>query len=288
MKKVLYIIVLQLMLAIAGFSQNFEMVILEEEDIPELQLNETSYYIGKGLFGHINGGSELLHEYGFEALAVQKIQKDKDELAVEIYKMKNAEAAFGIFSVSKRNSSVIDTSNYFSCVTPNQNLICSGNYFISIINYTQNKEAKIYVRNISQVLKDKIQTSQFKYPQIFNSKILKKYKSRLKYLKGPLGIQNNLTSWELWFEKLTDFKIYYLPVEEDDFDFASVKFNNEEEMKYFLTASGFNENEIKIGNIIYSSSDNQKISVKIINNSEVYLLVSGAGTIKLEDILKNI
>jgi len=49
------------------------------------------------LYGHIDGGAEAFLELGFEQLTVQKYKDGANELAVEIYRMKDATAARGIY-----------------------------------------------------------------------------------------------------------------------------------------------------------------------------------------------
>ena len=57
----------------------------------------------EGLYGHIDGGAEIVLEYGFRELAVFKFKPEKDpggtkEVGLEIYRMASGEAAFGLYS----------------------------------------------------------------------------------------------------------------------------------------------------------------------------------------------
>ena len=54
-------------------------------------------FVGPELYGHIDGGAEAFLELGFEAVTVQSYTKDKAEIVVEIYRMKDEEAAVGIY-----------------------------------------------------------------------------------------------------------------------------------------------------------------------------------------------
>ena len=53
------------------------------------------------LYGYINGGAELYLEYGFDTLIVTEMTVEGNDLKLEVYRMKDPEAAFGIFSVSR-------------------------------------------------------------------------------------------------------------------------------------------------------------------------------------------
>jgi len=52
---------------------------------------------GADLYGHINGGSELFLEFGFEELVVQDYKSGTDELSLELYRMSDPDAARGIY-----------------------------------------------------------------------------------------------------------------------------------------------------------------------------------------------
>ena len=54
-------------------------------------------FTSEDLYGHIDGGAEAFLELGFEQLTVQKYKDGANELAVEIYRMKDATAARGIY-----------------------------------------------------------------------------------------------------------------------------------------------------------------------------------------------
>lgn len=51
------------------------------------------------LYGYINGGAELYLEYGFDTLLVTELVIEGSDIKAEVYRMKDPEAAFGIFSV---------------------------------------------------------------------------------------------------------------------------------------------------------------------------------------------
>jgi len=60
-------------------------------------IGQTVFY-GENLFEYINGGAEAYHRYDFVALAHQKYRLGEVELTVDIYDMKNALNAFGIYA----------------------------------------------------------------------------------------------------------------------------------------------------------------------------------------------
>ena len=55
----------------------------------------------EGLYGHIDGGAELVLQYGFEELSVHVFEPAEGaakEIVLEIYRMGSGEAAFGLYS----------------------------------------------------------------------------------------------------------------------------------------------------------------------------------------------
>lgn len=52
---------------------------------------------GAELFGHIDGGAEIFLELGFDALTLQRYRRVEEEVVLEIYRMTDPEAAWGIY-----------------------------------------------------------------------------------------------------------------------------------------------------------------------------------------------
>lgn len=55
----------------------------------------------EGLYGHIDGGAELVLQYGFKELSVHVFEPEgggTKEIVLEIYRMESGEAAFGLYS----------------------------------------------------------------------------------------------------------------------------------------------------------------------------------------------
>lgn len=116
-----------------------------EENVPEylpqdLEFREWMWsetpalYIGGGLFGYINGGAEIFHEYNFEELWLARYSDGGEgEITLEVYRMKTPEEAFGIFSVKRsgqeKNSPKISSINW---VTAAQINLAKGPFYVNI------------------------------------------------------------------------------------------------------------------------------------------------------------
>jgi hypothetical protein len=52
---------------------------------------------GAELYGHIDGGAEIFLELGFEALTLQRYRRGEDEVVLEVYRMDDPGASWGIY-----------------------------------------------------------------------------------------------------------------------------------------------------------------------------------------------
>ena len=95
-----------------------------------------------GLYGHIDGGSELFLEFGFIDLRLQKYQASSgnDEISLETYRMESPEAALGIYlmkcgtetPVPGLADQVRHTGDRY------QITLLKGCYFITVNNFSGN------------------------------------------------------------------------------------------------------------------------------------------------------
>jgi len=91
-------------------------------------------YSAEELYGKINGGAELFLEFGFEKLFVQHYLKNKKELNLAVYEMKDDFAALGVFFIKRGRGQAtarIDAENTFSKF---QILMRVGRYFTMLTN----------------------------------------------------------------------------------------------------------------------------------------------------------
>ena len=57
----------------------------------------TALFVADDLYGHIDGGAELFLEFGFERATVQSFRAQGVEIVFEVYRMKDAAAALGVY-----------------------------------------------------------------------------------------------------------------------------------------------------------------------------------------------
>jgi len=89
---------------------------------------------GADLYGHINGGSELFLEFGFERLTVQNYRKAEDEIAIELYRMTDRIAAAGIYFMKCGAESPDPGLKERHTLNSFQLMLLRANYFVVINN----------------------------------------------------------------------------------------------------------------------------------------------------------
>jgi len=87
-----------------------------------------------GLYGHINGGSELFLEFGFENLQVQTYLSNSDDIAVEVYRMDIPQSALGIYLLKCGKETPVPGVPVRNTGDYNQIMLLHGNYFVIVNN----------------------------------------------------------------------------------------------------------------------------------------------------------
>jgi hypothetical protein len=97
-------------------------------------------YTKDGLYGYIDGGAEIVLQYGFRELAVFKFKPAAGaaaaakELVLEVYRMESAEAAFGIYSTKLEGDEErwpgVKADHWIS---PGQGGLVKGEYMVNIL-----------------------------------------------------------------------------------------------------------------------------------------------------------
>ncbi|MEA1898542.1 MAG: DUF6599 family protein [Bacteroidota bacterium] len=208
-----------------GFAQQ-EMPKITAKDMKGLEILNSREFTGNALWGYINGGADLYLEYGFDFLRVDDLRVDnlrvenlklkEQEFIVNIYKMKDAAAAFGIYSVSWFNCAGILPEHNISCLTPYQLQFVKGQYYISIINETGNAEARKIDLKLARIISAKIEGNDFEVPEVFQKKELEGIHGQAKLMKGRLGLENGFPAWSGYFENIENFQVYMFVLKESE------------------------------------------------------------------------
>jgi hypothetical protein len=179
--------------------------LLRAGDLQGLSVTAATTYEGKALYGYIDGGADLYREYGFVRLTVQGLALDGEEYTAEIYRMADDSAAYGIFSVSASDGA--GSLGPHSASTPYQSQFASGPFFVRVVNYAGSAGAAKRSEQMASVIRARIGAAAFQLPEVLRE--FQGEAGRVRYVRGPLGIQNGgLDEWSDPLEGLEPYSGY--------------------------------------------------------------------------------
>jgi len=206
---------------------------IEKDELEDCQIVRNEVFKGTSLWGLINGGADVYLEYGFSALLLQEIKRGNTNFRIEIYKMKNPLAAYGIYQMSCFKCKEKNNIFRLNCLNPYQFQTVVGDSYISIINDTGNIEDQQFSSLIAKNIVSKHEDSKPVFPGIFDNDVFGPYMENLKVFKGPLGLQNGYSQFSEKFEDYSDYKYYLLPFAEN-LVLSNIIFKNKEATDLFL------------------------------------------------------
>lgn len=233
--------------------------------ITGLKINQQKYYDGTALWGHINGGADLYLEYGFDKLLFLELEKDNVKYRVEFYRMTDAAAGFGVFSVSHFRCTNKDTLTKFICVSKYQLQSALGRFYISIANDKGTPDAGKFSINLFEMILSKCEDETFKLPVK-----LEPYSHHVKFFRGGIGIQNGFPLWSDMFENFSGFEITLFPYEIDKgfLNYSFIEFPSADERIKFMRSIGVHET--KTESRFINSANGTNYIVELISQNEIY------------------
>jgi hypothetical protein len=115
-------------------------------------------YEREGLYGYINGGSEIFLQYDFRRVDVGRYKKGDggagQEVTVDLYRMGSPLDAFGIFSIRRPGGEkTLDLEGVSNWVSESQASLAAGIYYVNIIGFgTQGEDMTAFARLLSKKL----------------------------------------------------------------------------------------------------------------------------------------
>jgi hypothetical protein len=195
------------------YAQNGAAARLEPGDAPGWTIPEAAEYTAKELYGYIDGGAEMYLEYGFDRVSVQTLTRGKDELVVEIWRMKDADGAFGIFSVSGMDCMVIDTLRVRHCATIYRLMLQHGAYYITITGDLKRGDIVQAAVALGQRLCARMEADTFAPPVFFmNNAWFRQEPRPMRVYKGPIALQNNDPEVADKLSALKSYRLYCMDV----------------------------------------------------------------------------
>ena len=224
--------------ALNPYSQfNRSIPSIGKKDIPGAKFSHQRTFKGKSLYGYIDGGADLYLEYGFSEAVITGFELGKSKIKVEIYRMDNPEAAYGIFSVSRFRCRNRPDFTSLTCQNKYQLQICKGAYYISITNESGTGNDSTISLVAGKVLSDKIDKQSADLSGFF-PKVSKETIRNDSYLvKGRLGILNSVPDLDNYFKGAAGFTALIL--KDPEKTRVSVRFINDETLEMFCESHGW-------------------------------------------------
>ncbi|MBE0677707.1 MAG: hypothetical protein IH592_02970 [Bacteroidales bacterium] len=184
------------------------------------------------LYGYINGGAELYLEYGFDTLIVTELVCEGRDIKVELYRMKDPEAAFGIFSVSRFRCNGGAPLTEYVCRSAYQLQFSKGPYYVSIINDTGSESDQRKSGEIASLIIGQIAEPPFDPGGFFAEGVDQDEMRGAVLVRGPLGIYNGIPSLVEKFGEASGYSALMIRKGQDTL--ASLRFNTEESANAYL------------------------------------------------------
>jgi hypothetical protein len=178
-------------IAVAATAQaSLSSIIIAE--IPGIEISETRSFTAESLYGYMNGGAELYLEYGFDTLTVTEVVSGGKDIKIEFYCMSDAEAAFGIFSVSRFRCNGGPKLTDHQCRSAYQLQFCKGRNYVSIISDTGSDTEQKTANEIAAYLIRNIADPPFDPVHFFEGGLDDETMKSAVLIRGPLGIYNGI------------------------------------------------------------------------------------------------
>ena len=198
MNRIIIIIFLSVWYTALGFSQ--------------MEIKSERTFTGAALYGFMNGGADLYYEYGFKELVSQEIVYKGEEFTVDVYTMDSPLHAFGIYSIHAYKCMRADSLGRFDCLSKYQLQAVDGPNYVSIVFSSGTHAARKLADELYRIYVFEGKTGINIPSQLSYS--VKSCSGTIKYMKGPLGINNvqssliellnGITEYEIWYAENTD------------------------------------------------------------------------------------
>jgi len=231
---------------------------ISEDRLETGKIKSERTYTKESLFGYMNGGAELYLEYGFDRLVVSEIDIDGTEYKVEVYKMDDPEAAYGIYSVSVFRCDTSGHLDAYACQTAYQLQLCKGDYYISIINNSGKALAADQSIRLANILLAPVRGHSFEPGDFLPDINLYEDITRMVLVKGELGLFNGAFEWN----DILDGVEHYtgLVLESGDSSVLALRFNDILSRDKFFEKNGITSFPTTDGKIAIDNNTSLKAS----------------------------
>jgi hypothetical protein len=192
-----------------------------------------SSFEGKALYGYIDGGAELYHEYGFTRLEVRTVVAGAETLTVEGYEMRDPFAAFGILSVSRGGSLVDSSLGSSSFASEYQYQSAVGRLYLRVMEGNGHRLKTAEAGHLVRIVGASNQGGPVDLQELFAGVFPPGDPALVIAVRGTLGLQNGWDGWTDLFEGMEGYELLLLPGEGGGVCAGAVRFKSRAESQSF-------------------------------------------------------
>lgn len=182
---------------------------ITDDDLPGLSITRNECFEGESLWGYMNGGADIYHEYGFVSLRVEEFSREDESIKLELFRMDNPVSAFGIYSLKTFKCEESDALLYPYCLNKYQLQMVYGDNYIQIVNESGSEGAQQIMIEVMESIVKKLDDKPLNLPIQYLTDSLGFSLLDIKMIQGELGIQNRASKLTDCFKGIEDFQIYY-------------------------------------------------------------------------------
>jgi hypothetical protein len=172
---------------------------------------------------------------------------------LEIYRMNGPEEAFGIFSVSRFQCKSIPSIALFGCHTAYQLQLCSGSFFVNIINNSGNRNDSIASLRIGEAVAGKIKEAPAQIDYFLPGVAPETINRHAILVKGQLGIMNGVQELYDYFGEMSGYVAVIL--REEGITYLSIRFDDKKKLAAFASSHSWRPDDLSAGPVILPTGE---------------------------------
>ena len=220
---------------------------LNEKSAANLNITRERTFEGPGLYGFMNGGSELFLEYGFQQLLEQRLTFSNVPFSVEYYLMDTPENAYGIYSVHTFKCRRMDERFPVECLIPGLLQLYHGNLYLSLKCMDRTVDAQPLLDSLTALITrqnpggEGVRLNSFPPP----------HSGTLYYVCGDLGLSAACIGWAKFFVPYMQYAMWLRVDSDTKKTSAQVVFASDDDALAFCSQNEHFLSIEKRGNVIY-------------------------------------
>ena len=204
------------MLLCGHVAMSQEIPEITAEECPGFSQTRNECFDGGSLWGYMNGGADIYLEYGFVGMRVEEFSDEEEEIKLEIYKMEDPVAAYGIFSIKTFSCQQEKAVTTYDCLNRFQFQLIYGDYYIQLINDSGSEKAEKAMTGMAEALIKKIEAVELALPVKYLTDHAALSPLTIKMVKGMVGLHDKVMNLSDSFEGVEGYQVYFATKVTDD------------------------------------------------------------------------